>query len=403
MYGDIQLTSSGELIQVYNNTWSVFGKNCSPNNGEVCSITLDQPVKVINGTLVSQRDYKKGDCVFAEPYIEEQNIWSMTLMILENSQNIPYLEHLQCNTTLGENFLKAEDKFLNEDLYLKLRKYNYEHILKAVSLVVTNYSSTNTGISLSYFYSRCDYSNTPKIQMCVKTDPWGSGELRNLYGILCEDQYINSGLTCMVGIALTDITKGTPLSVIYTREILDLNTLEFVDQLTTDTLIHGNVFYNIQKKDKKRYLFVCEFHDTNFKRLVDIHPTMIQLDANEKWKEHAVFVEEHDRNIMKEISDNIDSKTILVLIMLFSDNMRNKRLIRFICPDSYKRQEKPGIINSIHVKPLEKLGLVCGHCVKIQKKHIRRCSWCIATVYCSKDCQNADWKNHRKICSRNYK
>jgi len=202
---------------------------------------------------------------------------------------------------------------------------------------------------------------------------------------------------------LTDITKGTPLSVIYTREILDLNTLEFVDQLTTDTLIHGNVFYNIQKMDKKRYLFVCEFHDTNFKRLVDIHPTMIQLDTNEKWKEHTVFVEEHDRNIMKEISDNIDSKTILVLIMLYSDNMRNKRLIRFICPDNYKRQEKPGIINSICVKQLDKSGLVCGHCMKIQKKNIRRCSWCRATVYCSKDCQNEDWKNHRKLCSRNYK
>ena len=403
MYGDIQLTSSGELIQVYDNTWSVFGKNCSPNNGEVCSITLDQPVKVINGTLVSQRDYKKGDCVFAEPYIEEQNIWSMTLKILENIQNIPYLEHLQCNTTLGEHFLKDEDKFLNEDLYLKLRKYNYEHILKAVSLVVTNYCSTNAEISLSYFSSSCDYSNTPNIEMCAKTKPWGSGELRNLYGILCEDMYINSGLTCIVGIALVDITKGTPLSVIYTRELLNLNTQDFIQQLTTDVLIHGKVFYNIQKMDKKRYLFVCEFHETNFKKLVDIHPTMIQLDTNEKWKEHTVFVKEHDMNSMKVISDNIDNNRILVFIIVFKYGIRTKRIINFICPDTYKSQEKPSIINSICVKQLDKSGLVCGHCVKIQKKNIRRCSWCRATVYCSKECQDEDWKNHRKICSRGYK
>lgn len=43
----------------------------------------------------------------------------------------------------------------------------------------------------------------------------------------------------------------------------------------------------------------------------------------------------------------------------------------------------------------------CANCSKVQEDGaapLKRCSWCRTTHYCSKDCQKADWKEHKKGC-----
>ena len=43
----------------------------------------------------------------------------------------------------------------------------------------------------------------------------------------------------------------------------------------------------------------------------------------------------------------------------------------------------------------------CANCNKVQDSGevtLQRCSGCRAAYYCSKDCQKADWKNHKKTC-----
>lgn len=31
---------------------------------------------------------------------------------------------------------------------------------------------------------------------------------------------------------------------------------------------------------------------------------------------------------------------------------------------------------------------------------LKQCAKCNATPYCSRDCQKADWKTHKKICGK---
>ncbi|KAI5794097.1 hypothetical protein FPQ18DRAFT_235112, partial [Pyronema domesticum] len=42
----------------------------------------------------------------------------------------------------------------------------------------------------------------------------------------------------------------------------------------------------------------------------------------------------------------------------------------------------------------------CLECQKCQKKDIelKRCSRCQSAIYCGKDCQTTDWKEHKKVC-----
>ena len=43
----------------------------------------------------------------------------------------------------------------------------------------------------------------------------------------------------------------------------------------------------------------------------------------------------------------------------------------------------------------------CANCSKVQEDGatpLQRCARCRTTHYCSKDCQKADWKNHKKNC-----
>ena len=101
MHGNIHVTSSGELIQVYDNTYGDFIKNSSIKDKHIRTSGLEQPVQLNNGILVANRDFKKGSCVFAEPYFEHHDTWRMTMDILENNLSIPYFEKLQCNTSIG--------------------------------------------------------------------------------------------------------------------------------------------------------------------------------------------------------------------------------------------------------------------------------------------------------------
>lgn len=47
---------------------------------------------------------------------------------------------------------------------------------------------------------------------------------------------------------------------------------------------------------------------------------------------------------------------------------------------------------------------VCNSCKKLESAlpvFLKRCAKCQTTLYCSRDCQKADWKSHKKDCSRN--
>ncbi|KAI1753164.1 putative MYND domain protein [Xylaria castorea] len=41
----------------------------------------------------------------------------------------------------------------------------------------------------------------------------------------------------------------------------------------------------------------------------------------------------------------------------------------------------------------------CNTCGKVSSQ-LKRCAKCTTTPYCSRDCQKADWKTHKKICSK---
>ncbi|KAI0533239.1 putative MYND domain protein [Xylaria digitata] len=41
----------------------------------------------------------------------------------------------------------------------------------------------------------------------------------------------------------------------------------------------------------------------------------------------------------------------------------------------------------------------CNNCKKASSE-LKRCAKCSTTLYCSRDCQKADWKTHKKICGK---
>jgi splicing suppressor protein 51 len=45
----------------------------------------------------------------------------------------------------------------------------------------------------------------------------------------------------------------------------------------------------------------------------------------------------------------------------------------------------------------------CACCAKTASEDVslKRCAKCQTTLYCSRDCQKADWKQHKKVCTQN--
>jgi len=47
----------------------------------------------------------------------------------------------------------------------------------------------------------------------------------------------------------------------------------------------------------------------------------------------------------------------------------------------------------------------CVVCGAVAEKTVLRCSGCMSTrvevIYCGKECQKADWKQHKKVCGKN--
>ncbi|KAF7298719.1 hypothetical protein MIND_00819400 [Mycena indigotica] len=51
------------------------------------------------------------------------------------------------------------------------------------------------------------------------------------------------------------------------------------------------------------------------------------------------------------------------------------------------------------VPPLPaRLGLACYKCFKEEDVQVSRCTGCLRVGYCSRECQNADWKTHKAFC-----
>src|SRR5436190_8189952 len=42
----------------------------------------------------------------------------------------------------------------------------------------------------------------------------------------------------------------------------------------------------------------------------------------------------------------------------------------------------------------------CAGCTKTAL-NLKRCAKCQTTLYCSRECQKADWKQHKRVCSSN--
>jgi len=50
----------------------------------------------------------------------------------------------------------------------------------------------------------------------------------------------------------------------------------------------------------------------------------------------------------------------------------------------------------------EKSKKKCDYCKKKadEVKKLKKCATCLKTRYCSQECQRADWKNHKNVCSK---
>lgn len=73
---------------------------------------------------------------------------------------------------------------------------------------------------------------------------------------------------------------------------------------------------------------------------------------------------------------------------------QNGRYILILCSRKCFKKCKKSHINDTSLKP----ALLCGVCKK-EFPELKRCSQCKRTYYCSSECQKADWKSHKSVCS----
>jgi hypothetical protein len=65
-----------------------------------------------------------------------------------------------------------------------------------------------------------------------------------------------------------------------------------------------------------------------------------------------------------------------------------------------KRKHRMSVVSSDAIHSLSPNRLVCGHCLEedTKEQHHKHCTPPCPQVYCSRDCQRADWVHHKLIC-----
>ena len=76
----------------------------------------------------------------------------------------------------------------------------------------------------------------------------------------------------------------------------------------------------------------------------------------------------------------------------------------FLSPFYEEPMDSDGMANVVDIMELVGFGgcRVCGRVKGQNGAALQKCGRCRALSYCSKQCQRADWKNHRRDCKRQF-
>lgn len=424
MAGSLCLSDTERLVQVYEGCHCELGKN-----PDVCVSkyykTLKQPVKMRDHVLVANRNFKRGDILWVEPYWEDTGVvfddmgmvipqlsytWSMVSKIVTSKLVMPFLSHLRGNKEFAKHVLSTG----NDKMFLQCcaRQHNLTNVLDIFTKIVTSCfvymaQDSTPRVQVSFLSSVCSHNPTPNAVTCIAE--LSSGNLSELF-----DTTINHGAKCFAGQAICDISKGEEITVSFGAEYSSFlahqqcrDVQTFLEGVTKDLLIHGKAIHKVQNHafPDHKSLCVMLFEGIPTGPPRDCVMRIIKVDDN--LFSDPCFLESQDATTKQNIEKLLTQKGIDIVsfIVLFHNEFRYKRTTGFSLDSCEKvKHETPNFINAIGnmcgVPSRLGLGFICGYCNKRETgAKFKRCGLCQARLYCSKECQKLDWKTHKKLCS----